>query len=306
MTSRLYPAIGLLIWVLFVTAWRPLPHDPRWIVVLLLFSPLVLMPLANAVWSRIGQPRHRLHFQMPAAALLVPAFITPPSRLAACAALPWLLFCGAAALDALAEFRFKPTREIAKLCLESTRIFPALGAVWLLADRLGWRPFGFDSLIVLLTAAHFHHAGFTLPLIAGLQARRRATFFTRLTGGLILVGVPLVALGITFTHLASWRWLEPWSVGLLVLGAFLVSALQVALAFDDHLRLLPSLLAALSGLALAVAMLLALGYGLRFLWPAVSLAMPLMWAVHGTLNVFGFGLSGILSWRILLAGTRGT
>jgi hypothetical protein len=30
--------------------------------------------------------------------------------------------------------------------------------------------------------------------------------------------------------------------------------------------------------------------------------MPLMWAVHGTLNVFGFGLLAILSWRALIAG----
>ena len=28
-----------------------------------------------------------------------------------------------------------------------------------------------------------------------------------------------------------------------------------------------------------------------------TLTMPQMWAIHGTLNAFGFGLCGILAWR---------
>lgn len=52
-----------------------------------------------------------------------------------------------------------------------------------------------------------------------------------------------------------------------------------------------------SGVSLLAAMLLALGFGLRYVFPNLALTMPQMWAVHGTLNAFGFGLCGILAWR---------
>jgi uncharacterized protein YhhL (DUF1145 family) len=44
-------------------------------------------------------------------------------------------------------------------------------------------------------------------------------------------------------------------------------------------------------------MLLALGFGLRYLVPSLALPMPQMWAIHGSLNAFVFGLFGLLAWR---------
>jgi hypothetical protein len=52
-----------------------------------------------------------------------------------------------------------------------------------------------------------------------------------------------------------------------------------------------------SGVSLLAAMLWALGFGLRYVFPNLALTMPQMWAIHGTLNAFGFGLCGILAWR---------
>ena len=40
-----------------------------------------------------------------------------------------------------------------------------VGGAWMAADWLAIQPMGFDSLIVRLTAAHFHFAGFVLPLV---------------------------------------------------------------------------------------------------------------------------------------------
>ena len=51
-------------------------------------------------------------------------------------------------------------------------------------------------------------------------------------------------------------------------------------------------------------MLLALGFGLRQFMPTLALPMPQMWAVHGSLNAFGFGLLGLLGWRVLAGGGR--
>jgi hypothetical protein len=53
----------------------------------------------------------------------------------------------------------------------------------------------------------------------------------------------------------------------------------------------------ISGASLFAAMVLALGFGLRYVIPNFALTMSQMWAIHGTLNAFGFGLCGILAWR---------
>jgi hypothetical protein len=300
MNSRIHLLAGLVVWVLFAAAWRPAPQDPRWIVVLLLFSPLVLMPLASSGLRarRLTQPL-RL-YEVPAAALLAPAFAFPADVSAAIAASAWLLLCTAQAHHAIQHWRLRTDRGPAALAAASARVFPAVGAVWLVADRLGWQPLGFDRLVVLLTAAHFHHAGFSLPLIAGLNGKEAHRAVAWIVCGLVLAGVPLVAAGITLTHLAGWRHLEPWAVAVLVAGALLTATLQLSRATEVRLPGPIRWGMALSGIALAAAMVLALSYGFRFLWPSLALPLPLMWAIHGSLNVFGFGLLGILSWRALL------
>lgn len=63
-------------------------------------------------------------------------------------------------------------------------------------------PWGFNPLTVLLTAAHFHHASFTLPLIAGLNAQAEPCRWNLRSCYAILAGMPLVAVGINCTHLS--------------------------------------------------------------------------------------------------------
>ena len=72
---------------------------------------------------------------------------------------------------------------------------------------------------------------------------------------------------------------------------------QVRLGFAGAASGWPRLAFVISGMSLLVAMLLALGFGLRYLFPALALPMPQMWAIHGSLNAFGFGLFGLLAWR---------
>ncbi|NJN44183.1 MAG: YndJ family transporter [Anaerolineae bacterium] len=83
--------------------------------------------------------------------------------------------------------------------------------MWLLASRLGANPLGFTEPIILLTAIHFHFAGFAAPIIAGLVGRELAKpkSFGRETSWIsmgypivaviIILGPTLVAVGITFS-----------------------------------------------------------------------------------------------------------
>jgi len=51
------------------------------------------------------------------------------------------------------------------------RIDLAVGGAWLVASRLGMRPMGIQEPIVLLTAVHFHYAGFATATIAAATLR---------------------------------------------------------------------------------------------------------------------------------------
>jgi hypothetical protein len=51
---------------------------------------------------------------------------------------------------------------------------PAVAGTALVAERGGFRLFGFSLRILSLTVAHFHFAGFAAALIAGLVCRASA------------------------------------------------------------------------------------------------------------------------------------
>jgi len=111
--------------------------------------------------------------------------------------------------------------------------------------------------------------------------------------------VPLVAAGITCTHFGVLRFVEPFGVTVLVLGALGVAVSQLlrGIEFRSGLSAWTRAGFVISGGSLFVAMLLALTFGLRYVFPQWALTMPQMWMIHGTLNAFGFGLCGLLAWR---------
>lgn len=289
------------------------PRENFWIQSLLLLSLLVLMPLGRGLLPVKTGIRANLTEDLSAFLAGLSLLIHPlppwllfedslghPMPLALLLCLPWLSIRLFRVHQVLERWLIKRPSDLAGLMLDMAQFFPAIGAAWLAAHRAGWAPWSFNPLIVLLTAAHFHHAGFTLPLIAGLQAR---THPSRLTGGTclaILAGVPLVAAGITCTHFGRFPFLEPVAVTVLVLGALGVASVQLICGLRREAGQWPSLGFLISGASLIVAMLLALGFGLRSLAPELALPLPNMWQLHGSLNAFGFGLCGLLAWRARL------
>ncbi len=269
------------------------PAESSWVVVLLLFAPLVLMPLwfgeSPGLWRRkLGEA---------AVIVLAGSFLREPGLEAALFAVPWLVVRLLAVWDLVKLRQRTGLPALAQACQDMASVFPAVGAAWLVAHRANWTPWGFDPLIVLLTAAHFHHAGFTLPLMAGLHAGARPGGWARASCVAILAGVPLVAVGITGTHFGLLRFVEPLGVAVLALGALGVALSQMRCGLQGGVRGWRRVSFGISGLSLFLSMLLALGFGLRHVFPSLALTMPQMWLIHGTLNAFGFGLCGILAWR---------
>lgn len=286
------PAVWLAVAGMLLTQ-AAAPSSESWVVILLLFSPLVLMPL----WFGDAARRWRRELENAATIVLAGAFLRSPGVEAALFAVPWLAVRLVAAWEVIVAWRRGGFPALPGLCVDLAAVFPAVGAAWLVAQRANWTPWGFDPLIVLLTAAHFHHAGFTLPLMAGLHAQARPGGPGIFACAAILAGVPLVALGITCTHFGVLPFVEPVGATVLVAGALVVALLQVRRGFEPGQGGWRRAGLIISGLSLFAAMLLALGFGLRYFVPKLALTMPQMWMIHGTLNAFGFSLCGVLAWR---------
>ncbi len=289
--------VSVLAWVLFARTYSEHPYDGLWIVSLLMLSPLVLMRVGEAIVLGEGISKQRLLPHVGAIVLLAASLLRPASTMAAVMATPWMVLRICLAAEVMLKWRLLPVKTPGQICTDFASIFPVVGAAWLVMHRANWTPWNFDPLIVLLTAAHFHHAGFTLPLMAGLNAKAAPGCWTRFSCVAILIGVPLVAAGITCTHFGVLRFVEPFGVTVLVLGAVGVAVSQIRLGLEKKCGVLARLGFVVSGVSLLAAMLLALGFGLRYVFPNLALTMPQMWAIHGTLNAFGFGLCGILAWR---------
>lgn len=262
------------------------------VVIFLLFSMLVLIPLA-----RPTRGRKQALEEFWAVVLAAESFCFEASGGTALMVAGWLIITWRRASTSLLAWQRAGQRDAGSLCLVAADVGPAVGAAWLMAHRANWTPWGFDPLIVLLTAAHFHHAGFTLPWMAGLNAQAKPGRWTSFSSSAVLLGVPIVAVGITCTHFGIFRFVESLGVLILVLGALGVALSHIRRGFEKQCSIWTNFGFILSGVSLSASMLLALGFGLRYLIPQYALTLPQMWSIHGMLNAFGFGMCGLQAWR---------
>jgi YndJ-like protein len=181
------------------------------------------------------------------------------------------------------------------------RIDLAVGGAWLVASRWGWRPMGIQEPIGLLTAVHFHFAGFATAMIAGATLRgAEARFAGRdrllrwLRGVVVLVLVMpfLVAAGFVI------------SPGLKMVAAMVFSASVAALAgfvwlcagrVEDGVA--RGFLRVAAG-AVFVGMALSGTYAVADFVKSELLPIPRMASTHGVLNALGFCLLGLLGWIV--------
>lgn len=298
--------LGAIAWGGFVLARVSGLGGEAWSHAMLLFTPLVLAPMALALLADEDEPPELARafrvanvVQLPAGLLLGLACWLPAGRWALLAALPWaLLTFRFAAIGVVRLRRGGFARELDRTCADVALGFAGIGGIWLLADRSGFAPLGFPAPIVALTAVHFHHAGLLLPLVAGLV--QRELFFLRLASRAavgVVLGVPAVAVGITATQIGWGLSVERAAACGLALAGLVVGVLQVRIALEARFALLSRGLLAISGASLFIGMVFAVLYALRGTFAGVDwLNLPQMRSLHGTLNAIGFGLGGVLAW----------
>lgn len=217
-------------------------------------------------------------------------------------ALPWAALCGAATLAGAVGWLRRPSRDIVDVAPLAATGYLTVGAVWLVLDRAGVRPLGLTPAIVLLTAVHFHHAGFVATTIAtrtvGNASPGGPLRIARIGAWSVVAGPPVVAIGFAAYAPAQVAGALVLTAGLLAIAHVLFRDIRPRL--DDRVA---RVLTGTAALAVVVPMSLASHWaaGTNLGWPVLSI--PAMARTHGLLNALGFGLCGLVAFQ--LADARG-
>src|SRR5215213_2432610 len=200
---------GLTVWLIVLLLATADSTPTELIHKVVLFALLVVVPLGLSVVAPADQNGSSLYklvvFAQPVAALLtVASFFREQGVLSATLASAWVILNMLVALFGLARLTSRSAHSLEELSINAGLLYLPVAGVWLVIYRLGIQPFGYGEMIILLTAVHFHFAGFAAPIIAGMSGRvlvrgqyPRKVFAVSVLG--IVSAMPLVAAGITFT-----------------------------------------------------------------------------------------------------------
>ncbi|MFK0044753.1 YndJ family protein [Streptomyces sp. NPDC090741] len=184
----------------------------------------------------------------------------------------------------------------AEIAVLTALLSPSVAGTALVAERAGYRLFGFDLDILALTVPHFHFAGFTAALVAGLVCRAApgSTTLSRWAAYSVPGGTLLVLLG---------YFVDDWAE---LVGAVVLTGGMWAVALLTWREIRPGArgrttgaLLATSSAVLVATMLLALWWALGEAADLVHPTLTWMAATHGLGNALGFALCSLLAWRRL-------
>lgn len=291
----------------------------------LALAPLVLVPagVRMAARPRFSGAADRLHaaatLLQPVGALLVTiSIVIPRGAVAAALAVPWVLVTGLLGLTGLARTRDRLARTWRHDREDGTRsgthdrlaralvapetlidagfVYVTVGSVALVLSHLGVT-FWFEPAILLLTAVHFHYAGFVLPVFTGFAGRCLGPAGSRgyrPLAAVVLVGPALIAVGISFSPVVEFAAVGAFTLAVALLGGY------VAVSVASRRPRAQRVLLRVAALALPVSMAMALGYGVGAYTgnPPFGLGLSTMVTLHGSLNAYVFGFFGLIAWRL--------
>jgi hypothetical protein len=259
------------------------------------------------------------------APIALASFLFPRGPLAASLTLAWVLATLVGAIWALARILRRGLGPIEELAIDMGQLYLPVGALWLMAARGGYEPLGFREPVVSFTANHFHFAGFAAPVVAGLMgraiglrrhparpteplAKRNWRRLAKISIGVVIAGVPLVAAGIQFS-----RALEAPAAILLGLGMVGTAACLAKVAYARaHVAGFSHLISATLLSMAAFSLVLSMSFAVAFTTtgsatqgagePLVPFATMLRY--HAIVNVFGFAFAALSAFVLVSAGPR--
>jgi YndJ-like protein len=297
--------IGGGIWAALAIAGRiSAKLDRSWIELLFLFAPLVIVPLGLHLTKRFDDPRGESEIekmvykmQLPAAIAAAISFYADSPAVAVGFGIPWLAFAMALAAGRIWRTLRIRARRFVDLCALVACFYLAVGACWMLASRLGWHPMGFGEPIVLLTAVHFHYAGFAAAILVRELARLSSrsvirTLFFPLAAAGALAGPAVLAAGFVIGPRMKLAAALSVALGEIGLASCFIASIRDVAGTSSRMLLVVS--AATVAIAMGFAALWAIGEfpGQPFL----DIARMAAW--HGSLNAFGFAFCGLLAFSL--------
>jgi len=295
---------GALLWAL-VAVLAGARRAPLGVIeLLLLFAPLVVVPagleLAQIVspgrWPVVENTARM--FQPLAAGSVIAAFWIGPGRTSGLLAVPWAALTGMVALSGVMGLRSSKT--VAAFVSNLARLDLGIAGGWLLLSRLGARAIGIQEPVVLLTAVHFHYAGFGAALIAaaGAQFAQPRSGVERRPWQIVSLAAALlpfaVALGFILGPLLKVVAATLFAISIMVLAAMLW---QQSARF---LRRTARVFIRMACLFIIVGMGLAAAYAVGDYRDQSWLTVPAMASTHGWINGLGFVMPGLLGWLVEL------
>jgi len=306
-------AIGSVGWALVVVLGEHLPSggDPVSQSLALAIGAVVPLGLSIAPAKEAERPYFTLLcYLLPPAQLGALVSLTLSSGPAAGAAASlWVVACIVIAVMGLGRMRAASHPSDRGVAL--AWIFLPVGAVWLVMARVGASPLHLSSLLVALTAAHFHYAAFAALTVVSMACAhvqggaRRALHATLVT---LAIAMALVALGITLSPQAVDGGARDAGLGERISQA---GAVLFTLAFLTHAVVLFPSIARLppvpARIAIGLGALAPLGaLPLAILYTFGALDLDTMIAWHAPLNTYGFGGLSLVGWALVRFGRSPT
>jgi hypothetical protein len=300
---RLPILIGSGVWLALALACFASHARLGIIEVLFLLGPWVVVLLGADLLRSAGTSKNsavRDWALIAAAALTTVSFFLDNRTAAAWFASAWLLVCAAFAGDGLRRFWVAGTKSFAQFCFAAGEGYLLVAGMWLVASRAGAQLLAFHEPIVLLTAVHFHFAGFASAVLAGLTDEAFAGFRGRrfLRAALLSVVLGPGLLGLAFL-------LGP---KVKLAGALLIALGQLGLA-GGMVRIgivarnsIGRWLLFVASASVSAGMILAAVWAVGEYPLQAFVNIRQMAELHGVLNAVGFVVCGLVGWRVLNSG----
>ncbi len=237
----------------------------------------------------------------------VVALILEPRAATSLFTLPWVALTLVVALVGVK--RMKARSGVADLATGAGLILLPVGGLWLAISRADLDPLGVGTLVVLLTAVHFHFAAFGGLLVLSRNARELAMLVAdgRAPAGLpralaigvvcLLIGICAVAAGISGVPLLGLV-----GAGFMTVGLFLHAFINLFYVVRHLRSFWVKALSCISSLSILLSMPLALGWAYGQWVGSTSVKFTWMLRIHGMANAHGFVFAGLLGWW--LAGRK--
>jgi len=306
------PVLGLCLWLVVVGIRAPGGLDEATLAdLIVLFMPLCAVPMALLVAFHYDLSERSGRFALGWLLAVVPlalgvGLLETGGVASTALASGWLLFTAAIAVVAGLRLLRRRVVWVSEMVLHLGLLILPGAAVWLLVYRGDLVLGGFGGLAAVLTAAHFHAAGFGSLVMAGLVGRGLRLAGAQRAGKVMAaIGVVMV---IAFASLAAGiatgiRAIELTGACLYAVALPALAGLQIFAGLRVA-RGATRILLVLSALGL----LGATGYALMFAvqgFYGAAVPIATMLRMHGAVNAFGFLGLGLWGWsRVESALTR--